>query len=61
MGCDIHLHVEYRRRKEEKVVIREAEYDEEGNVVKQELSYSLDTDWKKFQGYSFEDFSDRIY
>lgn len=61
MGCDIHLHVEYRRRKEEKVVIREAEYNEEGNVVKQELSYNLDTDWKKFQAYGFEEFSDRIY
>ena len=59
MGCDIHLHVEQRLREGKKLVIREAEYDEEGNIIKQELSYTPEREWREFD-WDFE-FSDRIY
>ena len=35
MGCDIHLHVEQRLREGKKLVLRKAEYDEEGNIILQ--------------------------
>jgi hypothetical protein len=59
MGCDIHLHVEYRLKKERVMVIREAEYDNDGNEVRKAVTWTEKTDWRKYQ-YSFE-WSNRLY
>ena len=59
MGCDIHLYVEYRLKEARKRIVREAEYDENGNKTKDELSYMEE---KKWHSYQFgKQWSDRIY
>ena len=59
MGCDIHLYVEYRLKEARKRIVREAEYDENGNKTKDEISY---TEERKWYSYQFgKHWSDRIY
>ena len=59
MGCDIHLHIEYRLKEEKVTVIREAKYDNDGNEIQKAVTWKEKNNWRKYQ-YR-EEWSDRLY
>lgn len=60
MGCDIHLFLEIRRRKEKKVIIRPEKINADGNRIK-ELSYTYKREWRPAGGKNKKEWSDRVY
>ena len=63
MGCDIHLRLERRLKKEKKIVISPEKKDENGNVVKKELSFTdNDFTWHSCDIIPYDKcWSDRVY
>lgn len=63
MGCDIHLCLERRLKKEKKIIISPEEKDESGNVIKKERIF-IDNDftWKSCYIIPYDRcWSDRLY
>ena len=63
MGCDIHLRLERRLKKEKKIVISPEKKDENGNVVKKELTFTdNDFTWHSCNIIPYDKcWSDRVY
>lgn len=59
MGCDIHLHIEYRLKEEKTHLIKEAKYDENGKEIEKAITWAEKTEWQKYQ-YR-DEWSSRIY
>lgn len=63
MGCDIHLRLERRLKKEKKIVISPEEKDENGNIIKEEKTFTdNDLTWRSCRNIPYgETWGDRVY